>query len=90
LQWRFVIIIEYHWRAPKSLVEPAWGSNYVELRKVGTWGPLLTSSTKRGRGACLKSRTRLGRGTTLSSLNLHPKPTIRGLVNIREHPQVLG
>ncbi len=40
------------WRAPKSLVEPTWGFNYVELRKVGTWGPLPTSSTKRGRGAC--------------------------------------
>jgi hypothetical protein len=40
------------WRAPKSLVEPTWGFNYVELRKVGTWGPLSTSSTKRGGGAC--------------------------------------
>jgi len=39
---------EYKWRPPKSLVEPIWGSNYVELRKVGTWGALLTSSTKRG------------------------------------------
>ncbi len=37
-----------YWRAPKSLVEPIWGFNYVELRKVGTWGPLPTSSTKRG------------------------------------------
>jgi hypothetical protein len=36
------------WRAPKSLVEPTWGFNYVELRKVGTWGPFPTSSTKRG------------------------------------------
>jgi hypothetical protein len=26
-----------YWRAPKSLVEPTWRSNYVELRKVGTW-----------------------------------------------------
>jgi hypothetical protein len=24
------------WRAPKSLVEPTWGFNYVKLRKVGT------------------------------------------------------
>jgi hypothetical protein len=24
------------WRTPKSRVEPTWGSNYVELRKVGT------------------------------------------------------
>jgi hypothetical protein len=36
------------WHTPKSLVEPTRGSNYVELRKVGTWGPLPTSSTKRG------------------------------------------
>jgi len=33
---------------------------------------------------------RLGRGTRLSSLNLHPKPTIKGLVHIREHLWVLG
>jgi hypothetical protein len=47
-----VIHVDGEWRAPKSVVEPTWGFNYVELRKVGTWGPLLTSSTKRGRGAC--------------------------------------
>ncbi len=33
---------------------------------------------------------RLERGTRLSSLNLHPKPTTKGLVHIREHPWVLG
>ncbi len=33
---------------------------------------------------------RLGRGIRLSSLNLHPKPTTRGLIHIREHPWVLG
>jgi hypothetical protein len=33
---------------------------------------------------------RLRRGTRLSSLNLHPKPTTRGLVHIREHPWMLG
>ncbi len=36
------------WHAPKSLVEPTWGFNCVELRKVGTWGPLPTSSTIEG------------------------------------------
>jgi hypothetical protein len=36
------------WRALKSLVGPTWGSNYVELQKVGTWGPLPTSSTRKG------------------------------------------
>ncbi len=33
---------------------------------------------------------RLGGGTRRSSLNLHPKPTTKGLINIREHPWVLG
>jgi len=33
---------------------------------------------------------RLGRGTRLSSLNLHPKPTTKALVHIREYPWVLG
>jgi hypothetical protein len=36
------------WRAPKFFVRPTWGSKYVELRKVGTWGPLPTSNTKGG------------------------------------------
>jgi hypothetical protein len=36
------------WRALRSLVRPIWGSKYVELRKVRTWGPLSISSTKRG------------------------------------------
>ncbi len=36
------------WRAPKSLVGPTWRSNYVELRKVGTWGSLPTSNTRKG------------------------------------------
>ncbi len=48
----FTIHTSIFWRALKSLVEPTWGFNYVELRKVGTWGPFSTSSTKRGRGAC--------------------------------------
>ncbi len=38
----------WRWHAPKSFLEPTWRSNYVKLRKVGTWGPLLTSSIKRG------------------------------------------
>jgi hypothetical protein len=39
---------DHLWRTPKSLVEPTWGFNYVEFRKVGTWGALPTSSTKKG------------------------------------------
>jgi hypothetical protein len=42
------------WRTPKSLVRPTWGSRYVELRKVGTWEPLLTSSTERGKRGVLE------------------------------------
>ncbi len=36
------------WRTPKSRVEPTWGSNYVELRKVGLGRALPTSSTIEG------------------------------------------
>ncbi len=42
------------WHAPKSLVRPTWGFKYVELRKVGTWGPLSTSSTKGGKRGMLE------------------------------------
>jgi hypothetical protein len=45
---------------------------------------------KRVEGRARSPGIRLGRGTRLSSLNLHPKPTTRGLVSIREHPWVLG
>jgi hypothetical protein len=79
------------WRTPKIGVEPTWGSNYVELRKIGTWGALPTSSTKKGvEGRARSPEIRLGRWTRRSSLNLHPKPTTKGLVSIREHPWVLG
>jgi len=68
-----------YWHAPKSLVGPTWGSNYVELRKVGTWGPLPTSSIRKGVEGCARSPgIRLGRGTRLSSLNLHPNQPQNG------------
>jgi hypothetical protein len=61
-------VIDMQWRAPKSLVEPTWGFNYVELRKVGTWGPLPTSSTKRGvKGRAKSPRIRLGRDQAIWS-----------------------
>jgi hypothetical protein len=44
----FLHFLEGYWRAPKSLVEPTSGFNYVELRKVGIWGPLSTSNTIEG------------------------------------------
>jgi hypothetical protein len=43
-----VKILEANWRTPKSWVEPTWGSNYVELWKIGTWRALPTSSTREG------------------------------------------
>jgi len=87
-RWSKLVI---QWCIPKSLVEPTWGSNYVELRKVGTWGAFPTSSTKRGvEGRVRSPEIRLGRWTRRSSLNLHPKPTIKGLVSIWKHPWVLG
>ncbi len=79
------------WRAPKSLVKPTWGFNYVELRKV--WDLRVAPDFQHYRGVeghARSPRIRLGRGTRLSSLNLHPKPTTIGLVHIREHPWVLG
>jgi hypothetical protein len=55
LSWPFMLLGEAiwereddPWRAPKSQVKPTWGSHYVKLRKVGTWGTLPTSSTKKG------------------------------------------
>jgi hypothetical protein len=51
----------------------------------------MTSGTRKGvKGRARSSGIRLGRGTRLSSLNLHPKPTTKGLVRIREHLWVLG
>jgi len=80
-----------NWRAPKSLVEPTWGSNYVELWKGWTKRAALDFQHYRGVEGCARSpRIRPGRGTRLSSLNLHPKPTTKMLVHIREHPWVLG
>jgi hypothetical protein len=51
------------WCVPKFLVTPTWGSKYVELQKVGTWGPFPTSSIKGGeRGGARSLEIRLGRG----------------------------
>jgi hypothetical protein len=86
----FAIATLMVWRAPKSLVEPTQGSNYVELRKVGTWGRSRFPALKGVEGHARSPGIRLGRGTRRSSLNLHPKPTTRGLVSIWEHPWVLG
>jgi len=57
------------WRVPKSLARPTWGSKYVELWKVGTWGPFPTSNTRRGvEGHARSPGIRLRRGTSIISL----------------------
>jgi hypothetical protein len=83
-------IKEFGWCAPKSLVEPTWVSNYVELRKVGTWGRSWLLALKGGKGVAKSPGIRLRRGTRLSSLNLHPKTNHIRLVSIWEHLWVLG
>jgi hypothetical protein len=44
----FILNFCLWWRIPKSRVEPTWGFNYVELRKVGTRKAFPTSSTIKG------------------------------------------
>jgi hypothetical protein len=79
------------WRTPKSQVGPIWGSNYVELRKVGTWKGAPDFQHYKGvEGRARSLGIRLGRGTSRSNLILHPKPTTRGLVHILGHPTTRG
>jgi hypothetical protein len=51
---KWVVVVNYHDALPKFLIRPTWGSKYVELRKVGTWGSLPTSSTKGGKRGVLE------------------------------------
>jgi hypothetical protein len=73
---------------------PCWTHSRVQLRRVAeSWDLRATPDFQHYRGVEGRARSpgiKLGRGTRLSSLNLHPKPTTRGLVCIREHPWVLG
>ncbi len=73
---------------------PCWTHSRVQLCRVAeSWDLRAAPDFQHYRGVegCARSPgIRLGRGTRLSSLNLHPKPTTRGLVHIREHPWVLG
>jgi hypothetical protein len=71
-----------------------WTHLRVQLCRVAeSWDLRVAPDFQHYRGVEGRARSpgiRLGRGTRRSSLNLHPKPTIRGLVRIREHPWVLG
>jgi hypothetical protein len=79
------------WHTPKSQVGPTWGSNYVELRKVGTWKGAPNFQHYKGvEGRARSLGIRLGRGTSRSSLIMHPKPTTQGLVHIPGHPTTRG
>ncbi len=55
------------WRAPKSLVEPTWGFNYVELQKVGTWGRSRLPALKGVEGRVRSLGIRLGRDQAIWS-----------------------
>jgi len=73
---------------------PCWTHLKVQLCKVAkSWDLRGAPDFQHYKGVEGRARSpgiRQGRGTRLSSLNLHQKPTIRGLINIREHPWVLG
>jgi hypothetical protein len=75
---------------PSPLLNPLEGSTMWSCKKLGLEGCSRLPALERGKGRARSPGIRLGKGTRLSSLNLHPKPTTKGLVHIREHPWVLG
>jgi hypothetical protein len=50
----FTLSSDTTWRAPKFLVEPTWGSNYVECEKGWNLEPLPTSSIRGGERGMLE------------------------------------
>jgi hypothetical protein len=58
--------------------------------KVGLEGHSRLPALKGVEGRARSPEIRLGRWIRKSSTNLHPKPTTKGLVHIREHLWVLG
>jgi hypothetical protein len=62
----------------------------LSCEKLGLEGHSRLPALKGIEGRAKSPGIRLGRGTRLFCLNLHPKPTTRGLISIREHPWVLG
>ncbi len=73
-----------------SLLNPLEGPSVLSCENVELKGVLDFQDQRGVEGHARSPGIRLGRGTRLSSLNLHPKPTTKGLVHIREHPWVLG
>jgi hypothetical protein len=73
---------------------PGWTHLRVQLCKVvESWDLEDAPNFQHYKGVEGRVRSpgiRLGRETRRSSLNLHPKPTTKRLVHIREHPWVLG
>ncbi len=73
-----------------SLLNPLEGPSGLNYENMEFGGTPDFQHQKGVEGHVRSPWIRLGRGTRLSSLNLHPKPTTKGLVHIREHPWVLG
>jgi hypothetical protein len=72
------------------LLNPLEGPSVLNCGNRELGGTLDFQHWKGVKGRARSPGIRLGRGTRSSSLNLHPKPTTKGLVHIREHPWVLG
>ncbi len=72
------------------LLDPLEGQTMLSCGKLGLGGCSQLPALKGVEGHARSPEIRLGRGTRLSHLSLHPKPTTRGLVHIREHLWVLG
>jgi len=73
-----------------SLLNPLEGPSVLNCGNMELGGSPDFQHQKGVEGCARSPGIRLGRGTRLSSLNLHPKPTTKELVHIREHPWVLG
>jgi hypothetical protein len=86
----YLCIDDYLWRAPKFLVRPKRGSNYVEEQISWNLVPLPALSTRRGRGACWGSGIRLGRGTSYSLTWTCIKPINKLVSSHFGTPLVLG
>ncbi len=85
-----VVIVNPTDTLPSPLLNPLEGPTMWNCGKLGLEGRSRLPAQKGVEGRVRSPGIRLGRRTRLSSSNLHPKPTTKGLVSIREHPWVLG
>jgi hypothetical protein len=93
--WNFIIVENSTLKKQLSLIDALLSSllNPLEGPSVLNYGNMEFGGApdfQHYRGVGRSPGIRLGRGTRLSSLNLHPKPTTKGLVHIREHLSVSG